>query len=304
MAKPSNKPVLWFFVLAILISGVGQGVHLLVMNRLVAGAPAGVAFDDPPLATWLRYAPWVTSTGPSLAGLLVTLWLCGLPGLRRLAGQLAPWSVGRAWPMLAVSLFLPLGIIILPDAILAALGASVARPSWEGVTAYVYGAVVSGGLTGPGLFEEIGWRGFAVPQLQRRYSALRSSLIIGLMWALWHWPNFVIPSPRPPWWSMAAFVPMTMAVSVLFTWVFNSTGGSLFAVVVLHGAIYTAGRMYPAPAGVTVRDALVGGLLVAAIAVALVWRYGAENLSWRQRVVAGPDPGPVQHPDPPSPQAP
>ena len=305
MAKPSSKPVLWFFVLACVLSGVGQCVHLLVAHRLAAGVPGGTPISQTPIMTWSRYAPWVTGTGPSLAGLIVALWLYGLPGLRRLVRQLAPWSVGRAWPMLAVCLLLPLGAIVLPLAILAGLGAAVPSPSWEGLSTYLYGAIIAGGLVGPGLFEEIGWRGFALPHLQRRYSALTSSLIIGLVWAFWHWPNFVIPSDRPPWWHVLAFVPLTMAVSVVFTWVFNSTGGSLFAVVLLHGAIYAALGLCPAPdSGVAARVDVLFLLLFAVIAGGLVWRYGAANLSWRHRVVAEPDRDPVQQPGPPSAQAP
>jgi membrane protease YdiL (CAAX protease family) len=305
VGKPSSKPVVWFFVLACVLSGVGQCVHLYVSHRLAAGVPAGTPIDDTPIMTWVRYAPWVTGTGPSLAGLVVALWLYGLPGVRRLALQLTPWSVGRAWPVLAVCLLLPLGVIVLPIAILAALGASVRPPSWEGLSTYLYGAVIGGGLIGPGLFEEIGWRGFALPHLQRRYSALASSLIIGLVWAFWHWPNFVIPSDRPPWWHVVAFVPLTMAVSVVFTWVFNSTRGSLFAVVLLHGAICTALGLCDAPdSGVAAREDVVALLLFAAIAVGLVWRYGAANLSGRHRIVAEPDRHPVQRLGPPSAEAP
>jgi membrane protease YdiL (CAAX protease family) len=276
----------WFFVLAIVLSGVGQCVHLFVADRLAAGVPAGTPIRDTPVMTWLGYAPWVTGTGPSLAGLLMTLWLYGLPGLRRLAVQLAPWSVGRAWPVLAVCLLFPLGAILLTVGILAALGASVPPPSWEGWSSYLYGAVVGGGLIGPGLMEEIGWRGFALPHLQRRYSALTSSLIVGLVWAFWHWPNFVIPSDHPSWWHVLAFALMTVAVSAVFTWVYNSTGGSLFAVVVLHGAICSASGLSAGPEGVSVRGEVVSGLLFAVIAAGLVWRYGAANLSRRDRVVA------------------
>ena len=77
-----------------------------------------------------------------------------------------------------------------------------------------------------------------------------------------------------------------MAFSVLFTWAYNSTGGSLFAVVVLHGATYTALGLCPAPdSGVSAREDVIFLLLFAVIAVGLVWRYGAANLSWRDRVV-------------------
>ncbi len=260
--RRSRFPVLWFFAFAYMITGVGACMNRFVVHRL----------DDP----WMPYVAFVVGAGPSLAGLLMALMLYGLPGVRRLALQLTPWSVGRAWPVLAVCLLLPLGVIALPLGILAALGASVPAPSWHRLSSYLYGAVIGGGLIGPGMFEEIGWRGFALPHLQCRYSALVSSLIIGVVWAFWHFPNFVLPSDPSPWWHLLVFVPLIMSLSVIFTWVFNSTGGNLFAVVVLHGAIYAALGLCPASdPGVAAREDVIFGLLFAVIAAGLVWRYGA-----------------------------
>lgn len=275
-------PVLWFFVFAYVITGVGACLNRLVVHRL----------DDP----WLPYVAFLLKAGPSLAGLVMTLSLYGLPGIRRLALQLNPWSLGRAWPVLVACLLIPLGGIVLPLSILAALGVSVRSPSWPEWPAYLHGAVIGGGLIGPGMFEEIGWRGFALPHLQRRYSALVSSLIIGVAWAFWHFPNLVLPSDRPPWWHLLAFVPLTVALSLVFTWVCNSAGGNLLAVVVLHGALYTALSLCPAPdAGIAAQEDVILLLLWAAIAVGLVWRYGAADLSRRDRVVAElPDPESTQ----------
>ena len=145
--RRSRFPVLWFFVLAFVLTGVGQCVHLYVSRRLAAGVAGGTPIRDTPIMTWMPYAFYVTNAGPSLVGLLMTLFLYGLPGVRRLGFQLSPWSVGRAWPVLAVCLLLPLGVIVLPLGILAALGASVPPPSWPGPT-YLYGAVIGGGFIG------------------------------------------------------------------------------------------------------------------------------------------------------------
>jgi membrane protease YdiL (CAAX protease family) len=75
-----------------------------------------------------------------------------------------------------------------------------------------------------------------------------------------------------------------MVMSVMYTWVYNSTGGSLFAVVVLHGATIAPGKLF---SGRELRDpaGVITGLLCVVIAVGLVWRYGAADLSWRERVV-------------------
>jgi membrane protease YdiL (CAAX protease family) len=273
--RRSRFPVLWFFVFAYVITGVGMCVNFLAFRRLPGGTPIN----------WLPYAPYVLWAGPCLSALLMTLFLYGLAGVRRLAVQLSPWSVGGAWPVLAVCLLLPLGVVALTVRILAALGVAVPPLQGGGWSNYLYGAVIGGGLIGPGLFEEIGWRGFALPHLQRRYSALVSSLIIGFVWAFWHFPNFFAITPS----MLAVFVPMGMVLSLIYTWAYNSTGGSLFAVVLLHGATIASGKLLARPdAGVSLGQGVIAGLPYAVIAAALVWRYGAANLSWRDRVVAEP----------------
>ena len=284
--RRSRFAVLWFFVFAYVITGVGMCVNFLAWRRLPGGTPI-----DSQTQPWLPYAPYVLWAGPCLSGLLMTLFLYGLRGVGRLAFRLSPWSVGRAWPVLAVCLLLPLGVEVLTVGILAALGVAVPHLPWGELPHYLYGAVVGGGFVGPGLFEEIGWRGFALPHLQRRYSALVSSLIIGLVWAFWHFPNFFFFTPT----MLAVFVPKVIALSVIFTWVYNSTGGSLFAVVLLHGATIAPGKLFAGPDSAGwLREDVIAGLLYAVIAVGLVLRYGAANLSWRDRVVAEP-PNPALH---------
>jgi membrane protease YdiL (CAAX protease family) len=329
-----RSPVLWFFVLAYAITGAGMCVNFHALR----GHP-GAPFNSQTFP-WLPYAPYVLWAGPCLASLLMTLVLYGLPGVRRLAVQLSPWSVGGAWlvlavcflrqlalvvlaslvgllivlclhgpagirrlasrlrpwllgqgwTVLAVCLFLPLGLVVVTVKALATLGVAVPPLHWDGWFSYLYGAVIGQGFIGPGLFEEVGWRGFALPHLQRRYSALVSSLILGLVWAFWHFPNFPAFTPS----DLPVFVPRLIALSVIFTWVYNSTGGSLFAVAVLHGAIDTSGSLLGgADMGVLPLEIVIDAAL-AVIAVGLVWRYGAANLSWRDRVVAEP-PDPALH---------
>lgn len=272
-------PVCWFFLLTFVLTIIGQAVNLYVLHHLSSGTPAGTPIAQTPAMAWRPYGFYLTNAGPSLVGLLMTVCLYGLPGARRVADSLAPWSVDAAWPVVLVCLFLPLLVIVVPFTILAALGVSPPPTSWQ-ISTYLYGAVISGGLIGAGVCEELGWRGFALPHLQRRYSALVSSLIIGVMWALWHWPNYFIASIHPrPFWAFAAAIPMGIVASIIYTWAYNSTGGSLFAVVVLHGATVST----PGISGSAAR--MIVPLLYLIIAIAIVWRYGAENVSRRPKVV-------------------
>ncbi|WP_020474896.1 CPBP family intramembrane glutamic endopeptidase [Zavarzinella formosa] len=276
--RPSRSPVLWFFAITYAITGMGIGVlSYCVANRL-------------PFNTWMPYAPYLTGTAPSLAGLVMLLWLYRLEGIRRLAVQFHPALLRQNWPVLAVCLLLPLGVAILTVKVAAMFGDADSPLSPRWLAKYLHVAVIGQGFLGAGIFEEIGWRGFALPHLQRRCSALTSSLLIGVVWACWHLQNCIALTPYPvfldpfPWARWAVYVPTVMAYSVIFTWVYNSTGGSLLAVVLLHGAIDAPEQLFqPDPPAI---PQLWLGLPYMLIAAGLTWRYGAANLSRRARVVA------------------
>jgi membrane protease YdiL (CAAX protease family) len=90
--------------------------------------------------------------------------------------------------------------------------------------------------------EEIGWRGYVLPRLQARYNALASTLILGVIWGIWHLPKFLSHWDAV---SFAWFMAHTMAVSVLYTWLYNGTKGSLLLVTLFHAATNTAGVFMP-----------------------------------------------------------
>lgn len=122
--------------------------------------------------------------------------------------------------------------------------------------------------------EEIGWRGYALPRLQARHSALVASLVIGVVWAVWHVPKFLTEGSAQsyPFWL---FLLDTVAKAIIFTWVFNSTGGSLLSVTLLHAAINTSVVSLPVLPAVTGNaDTLVTLIVlhcvIAAVVVAVV----------------------------------
>jgi membrane protease YdiL (CAAX protease family) len=85
--------------------------------------------------------------------------------------------------------------------------------------------------------EELGWRGFLLPCLQSRFSALTASLLVGVVWGLWHLPLFFIPGPGwsdIPIWS---YMLCAVSTSVISAWIVNSTGGSTLMATVLHLAL-------------------------------------------------------------------
>ncbi len=160
--------VLWFFIFTFALTFLGQGVHHYVMHRLSAGTPGGIPIHESPVFAWMPYGFYLTNAGPSFVGLLMTFWLYGLPGVRRLVSQLTPWSVGWAWPVLAVGLFLPLVIVVLPLTILG-----TPTDSWS-LSSFVFGAVISNGLIGPGFARNLAGVGSPCPSSSDAIQLLRA----------------------------------------------------------------------------------------------------------------------------------
>ena len=90
--------------------------------------------------------------------------------------------------------------------------------------------------------EEIGWRGYVLPRLQAKHSALASSLILGALWGLWHLPKYLAPGDKG---SFALGMVKVLADAILYTWIYNSTKGSLLLTTILHASGNTAGVFLP-----------------------------------------------------------
>jgi membrane protease YdiL (CAAX protease family) len=170
--------------------------------------------------------------GPASAALIVTAVEEGRAGVLALLRRVVEWRVGMRWYVVALGLPFALGLAAIGLHVL--LGGSYAfRPGGPLLLSLVLGALVLG--------EELGWRGYALPRLQARYSSLAASLILGALWAAWHLINATIPGLEAYWHSFPAFVLFVIPQTILFTWLANRTRGSLLLAWLLHAAINTAG---------------------------------------------------------------
>ena len=107
------------------------------------------------------------------------------------------------------------------------------RP-WIILTNFIYILFLGGPLQ-----EEFGWRGFLLPALQKKYNALSSSVLLGIIWAIWHFPlNFTPDNAGPQYIAavqmLAGSVIMMILLSVIFTWIYNNTEGSILMALLLH----------------------------------------------------------------------
>lgn len=172
--------------------------------------------------------------GPMLAAIIVTAIQSGTAGVRTLFGQLKRWRVSPIWYAMAL-----IGIPIIGLAaagIHTVLGGTLAMESIPEIVVVLPFQFVFVALVGGGLDEEMGWRGFALPRLQRRYDPIAANLLLGVLWTCWHLPLFFVGSDvfaRSPF---ALYLLEMTALSFVLGWIYNSTGGSLLFAVLAHTA--------------------------------------------------------------------
>jgi membrane protease YdiL (CAAX protease family) len=148
------------------------------------------------------------------------------------------------------------------------------------VLSFVIAALIGGGQ------EEFGWRGFVLPRLQERYSALTASLLIGVLWAVWHFPLFLQGAPRNQTGSFLLYTILVIGLSILLTWQYNATGGSILLAMLLHGGFNASGNVVPAPISaiadwsLTMDIGMIVGVWTAALTVLIL--TNATTLSRRE----------------------
>lgn len=172
---------------------------------------------------------------PAFAAIFLVWRRCGLRGLGSLFRRLTLWRMPLVWWALLV-----LGIPLMFYAG-AALKGTLDNPFPFDPWYQVLPALALALFIGP--IEEIGWRGLALPLLQRHLAPIWSALLLGVIWALWHIPAFLLGGTPQSNWSFPAFFLGVVAISVIMTPMFNAAGGSLLVMVLFH--FQTNGPAWP-----------------------------------------------------------
>jgi membrane protease YdiL (CAAX protease family) len=172
--------------------------------------------------------------GPLFSSLLMTAILEGKPGVGRLLRRLVQWRMGWYWYLLALC-----GIpIIIMAGFLAQPGAEQALhiPFPQLVLFFPLALILE--ILTSGLAEEPGWRGFALPRLQQQRGPLLGSVILGILWGGWHLPLYLTDwGSGAGWLEICEFILGTVSITILFSWVFNHTRGSLLIAILMHATV-------------------------------------------------------------------
>jgi membrane protease YdiL (CAAX protease family) len=180
------------------------------------------------------------SFGPLLSAAIVT----GLTGrsLRDWFSQALKWRVPVRWWL--VAFFIPILLYALMAGIHMLMGGNFNLAEVSPLLA-LPGGFLSVFLWGGGN-EELGWRGLALPRLQERYNPLVSGLIVGVVWTLWHAPPGIIELGFASWAVDLPFYMVTVTgISIVATWLYNKTGGSVLLAMVFHASVNASQSLYP-----------------------------------------------------------
>ncbi len=259
-ALVGKHPLAIFFPLAIGISW-SVGVPLAVTAASRAGRPS-MPFS-------LHY---LVAYGPMIAAFLLTWVEDGRAGIRELLARILKWRVRPLWWLVAASPLIALGFLAIGDRLFQGqwmdfdlLGRVQFLPDlgWGALILWVFTF---------GFGEEIGWRGYALPRLQKGRSALSATLILSLFLALWHVPAFFyLYDPS----ILVAWLIGMVAGAVVFTWLYNSSRGSILMVALWHGAFNFI-------SGSQAGEGVIAAILSTAVmvwAVVLIFLYKPADLS-------------------------
>jgi membrane protease YdiL (CAAX protease family) len=262
-----KHPIPWFYVLAFVISWLGW-LPMVARSR-------GIAPFDHPLFQFLLLLPAI---GPVLAAVIVTTAIDGKASIKRLLKPLLQWQVGAVWLMTTV--LVPALLLVAGKIVTQALGlAATTESQGNNIVGMAIATLVMSLFSNT--WEEVGWRGFALPRLQKDHNALVATLVVGVLWGLWHLPLFFWKDNPMSNYPFLAWFIGTVAVSFVYTWLYNSTQASLFVVTLFHVLGNTFGVVI---SGVSVTALAIVDGVIAALLVAVL---GKDNLARRERVCAG-----------------
>lgn len=176
---------------------------------------------------------YLAAYGPMISALIVTRWTMGRHGLRDLLSRMTKWRLKPVWWLVGLA---PVGFYLLVSAAIWLLQGQpidiIAMGQVDFLPPLGLAALPMWVLTF-GIGEETGWRGFALPRLQAKRSPLSATIILWGFWVLWHLPLFFYSYEAS---IIPGFLIGLLAGSIVFTWLYNCTGGSILMVAVWHGA--------------------------------------------------------------------
>ena len=214
---------------------------------------------------------------PALVALALTMRAEGRDGVWRLLARIGRWDVGARYYVFAVG-------YLMATKLTAAVILRATTGAWpifgETPLPLMLGAILFSMWAQAG--EEIGWRGYALPRLSSRMGLGGASLVLGIIWAVWHLPLFYLTGSGSDGQSFPIYLLHVTALSVAMAWLYWKTGGSLLLVMIMHASVNNTTGIVPTAVPGATDPWSLSGAPVAWITVGLAWAV-ALLLLWNMR---------------------
>jgi membrane protease YdiL (CAAX protease family) len=253
------RSLLKFFLLTYLVSWT-----VWIAATYVGGGTAAPPFR---LAVITGLALLLGTLAPSLVALALTAQAEGRAGVLALLRKIVPSpSVGVSWYVFAVSYFaaIKLGVALVHRLVRGAWPAFGQTPWYIMAVAMVISTPVQAG-------EEIGWRGYALPLLAGETGLAGASIVLGMIWACWHLPFFLIPGSDNYGQSFPVYLLAVTAISVAMAWLYWRSNGSLLLTMLMHAAINNTAGIVASPPSPGASPFTNNPPLLAWFTAALLW---------------------------------
>ena len=211
------------------------------LTQLAIDRPLIVFFTLAYACTWIVLVPMVFFRGPmeliALASFGPTV--AAIITHRLATGTYHAFRIYSTWPRTVAATGVGIAVIIVAYVVVPAVVSSDPHKlNWSiliSIAVYNYSTLLGGPLG-----EEPGWRGYALPRLEARVGPIRASLLVGLLWACWHAPLFMIPgwTSSPPW----VYVLFLTGLSLILTWGANVARFGVVTPIAMHAAFNTVSR--------------------------------------------------------------
>ena len=177
---------------------------------------------------------------PGLVALALTAYAEGRTGVSRLLSRIGQWEVGARWYVFALSYMaaVKLTAAVIHRGVTGAWPAFGEEPWLLMLAAIPVSTLVQAG-------EEIGWRGYALPRLAARLGLGGASLVVGMIWAVWHLPLFFMAGTDSAGQSFPLYLLAVTPISVAIAWLYWKTDGSLLLVMLMHASINNTTGLVP-----------------------------------------------------------
>jgi membrane protease YdiL (CAAX protease family) len=225
--------VVWFFALTFAVTETCFVSAVVRSRDLAPGAP---------LALGPRLLVLLGTFAPALVAIGLTARAAGRAGVRALLARLFRWEVPARWYVFAITYFAAIKLA-------AAVVHRVVTGGWprfgELPWALMLAATVFSTVVGGQSGEELGWRGYALPRLAAGLGLGGASLVLGVIWALWHLPLFYLRGVDTYGQSFPLYLLQVVAISVTIAWLYWRTNGSLLLTMLMHAAINNTKDIVP-----------------------------------------------------------